>query len=383
MSLAFLHTAVNWRGVSDKMSKQNTIRNILDQLPLVGDNVIVAGLFNTRCGLQRGAKLMLADLKRRGINANGLDLSLPLGHAIDDHDASLRNKKDFSETNITDVIIHMNPPEFSSAVEYIRGIGIKSRIIGYWAWELQVVSEVWRNCAQYCSDIWVPSPFVGIAIISDIPEFKGGIYVVPHQVDLDPMPRFDREQKRLIRESYGIAPSEFVCGFSFALGSNYTRKNPTAVIDSFMRSFPIHDRKARLFIRCHDSKNHKLLYDHLVSYASTDRRIDVFDPSIRRWPITEFFGAINVFVSLHRSEGYGLQIAEAAQAGVTVLATSWGLAPDIKMRPEVIPIGYRMVTALDLQGFYSQFSGARWAEPDTDEAACWLRLLRDQHVSWC
>lgn len=370
-------------GDNYKMPRGDTIKNIIDNLPLTGNKVIVAGLFNTRCGLQRGAKLMLADLKSRGIEAYGLDISMPLGHSIDEHNVSLLDPNEIGITNITEVILHINPPEFLSAVEYIRRIGIKARIIGYWAWELQVVSDVWRNCAQYCSDIWVPSPFVGMTILSEIPEFKGGIYVVPHQVDLDPMPRFDREQKRLIRESYGIAPSEFVCGFSFALGSNYTRKNPTAVIDSFMRCFPIHDRKARLFIRCHDSQNHKLLYDHLISYASKDRRIDVFDPSIRRWPVTEFFASINVFVSLHRSEGYGLQIAEAAQAGVAVLATSWGLAPDIKIRPEVIQIGYRMVTALDLQGFYSQFSGARWAEPDTDEAVSWLRVLRDQHVSWC
>lgn len=66
-----------------------------------------------------------------------------------------------------------------------------------------------------------------------------------------------------------------------------------------------------------------------------------------------------------------------------VLATAWGLAPDILARPETIPIGYRIVRVLDPQGFYSQFPGARWAEPDIDEAASWLRLLRDRHVPWC
>jgi len=184
------------------------------------------------------------------------------------------------------------------------------------------------------------------------------IHVVPHQVNLDP----------LLRN-----------GTAFSFDSNYRRRNPVAAVDAFMRAFSPLDEDCRLFVRCQESVDFGELYDHLVSYAAGDPRIHVFDVASQPWPIGEFLASLDVFISLHRSEGYGLQIAEAAQAGVPVLATAWGLAPDIAVRPEVRSIGYRLVSVLDPQRFYTGLSGARWAEPDIDDAVRWLRRLREMH----
>ncbi len=90
----------------------------------------------------------------------------------------------------------------------------------------------------------------------------------------------------------------------------------------------------------------------------------------------DFIGVLDVFIALPRSEGYGLQIAEAAQAGVNVLATGWRLAPDIAARPQVHTIDYKLVEPIDPQNFYDQFPGAIWADPDLDHAAKTLRMLR-------
>jgi glycosyltransferase involved in cell wall biosynthesis len=355
--------------------------NLVDKLPLQGSRVAVAGLFKTRCGLQRGAKLMLADILRRDFQGGAIDLSVPLGYPIDDPNQCQPSFTTGELMDITDVIVHLNPPNFAEAVSFLKTyINSKTRIIGYWAWELQTISDVWRDCAELCSAIWTPSPFVARALLGSLPNFHGDIHVIPHQVDLDPMPTFDADRRRSVRESHGIRHSDFMCGVSFALGSNYARKNPIAAIDAFMRAFYFDESNVRLSIRCHDAQHHKDLYEHLLSYGAVDNRIHIFNPSSHPWPMSDFYGAIDAFISLHRSEGYGLQIAEAAQAGVSVLATAWGLAPDILARPEVIPIGYRLVRVLDPQGFYSQFPRARWAEPDIDEAASWLRLLRGRHM---
>ena len=357
--------------------------NLVEKLSLAGNRVVVAGLFRTRCGLQRGAKLMLIDLNRRGYSARAVDLSAAFHFRLDESGVGLLVPEDLDQLPVSDLIIHCNPPLFAAAVEcFSATVRERTRIIAYWAWELSVVSDAWRDCAKLCSAIWVPSPFVANAMFLGLPDFVGEISVVPHQVDLDPMPKLDREQRRMLRERYGIAPSEFVCGASFSFDSNYARKNPIAAVDAFMRAFSPLDDSARLLIRAGDSGNHPNLFEHLVSYSAIDRRISVFDPRVRTWPPADFFPSLDVFISLHRSEGYGLQIAEAAQAGITTLATGWGLAPDIVERPEIIGIGYRLVPPLDPQGFYIEFKDAVWAEPDIDDAARWLSVLRRKHSPW-
>jgi glycosyltransferase involved in cell wall biosynthesis len=326
---------------------------------------------------------MLADLYRRGYMPWAVDLSAAFGHPLDEPDAGLLVPADLDQLPISDLLIHLNPRLFADAVAvFSQRLREHARIIAYWVWELPVISEEWRESARLCSAIWVPSPFVASAMFAGLPHFAGEIRIIPHQVDLDPMPRLNREQQRILREQYGIAPSEFVCGVSFSFSSNYARKNPTAGIDAFTRAFPSFDTAARLFVRAHDSQHYKELSEHLVSYGAIDSRITVFDPQLCKWPIRDFFSSLNVFLSLHRSEGYGLQIAEAAQAGIPTLATAWGLAPDICDRCEVIQIGYHLVSPLDPQGFYTQLEGAKWAEPDIDDAVRWLRILRGKHVPW-
>src|SRR5579875_59029 len=358
----------------------NLTANLREELPLRGGHIGVAGLFRTRCGLQRGARLMLRDLRHRGYVAHAIDLSQSLGARLHLDEGGLLLPSDVDELGLTDLLIHCNPPLFAHAVSrFSERVRNRVHLVAYWTWELTVVSDEWRESARLCSSIWVPSPFVAHSLLAELPDFGGEIHVVPHQVDRDPLRPLDAEERREIREKHGIRSEAFVCGAAFSFDSNYMRKNPLAAVDAFTRAFSPLDEKCKLFIRCQESADFGELYDHLVSYAAGDPRIHVFDAASQPWPIGEFLASLDVFISLHRSEGYGLQIAEAAQAGVPVLATAWGLAPDIAVRPEVRSIGYRLVSVLDPQRFYTGLSGARWAEPDIDDAVRWLRRLREMH----
>ena len=48
-----------------------------------------------------------------------------------------------------------------------------------------------------------------------------------------------------------------------------------------------------------------------------------------RLPINDFYAAIDIYLSTSRAEGYGLNLVEAAQAGIPVVTTGWRLAPEI------------------------------------------------------
>ncbi len=337
----------------------------------------MAGLFRTRCGLQRGAELMVRHMRAQGIVTYAVDLSRALGAPITLDPAGLLEPVDLGDLSVTDLIIHLNPPPFMEALRLFAGAATAdAAIVGYWAWELEKVSDAWRHAALYCDAIWVPSPFVGSALFAELPDFHGEIRISPHPVDCDPMPRLGAEARRIVRERHGLSPADFIVGYSFSFSSNYARKNPTGVVDAFRLAFPEPGARARLLLRHHDGDQHPRLRAHLRSYIGDDDRVILVDAARQAWPLAEFYGSIDTYLSLHRSEGYGLQLAEAAQAGNDVIATGWGLAPDIALRPEVIPLGYRLVVPLDYQGVYEQFDGACWAEPDVQEAAGLLQRLR-------
>jgi len=349
--------------------------------PFDGRRIGVAGLFRTRCGLQRGAALMVADLRAKGHVVVAIDLSRVLHHRLTLDPPDLLDPSDTAELGLTDLIIHINPPLFLDArAKFPNAVVEAACIVGYWAWELTVVSDQWRQASRRCDAIWVPSPFVAETLKIGLPDFAGDIRIVPHAVDRDPVPALAADARRALRSRHGFGPADFVVGFTFAFGSNYVRKNPTGAVDAFRRAFDETDGRCHMLLRAHEVASNERFFEHLQRYVGGDDRISVVDVANTPFPIVDFFNCLDVFLSLHRSEGYGLTIAEAAQAGVRSIATGWGLAPDIMRRPEVWTVGSRLVPPLDPQNVYSSYEDALWAEPDIAQAARLLVQARAERV---
>jgi glycosyltransferase involved in cell wall biosynthesis len=85
--------------------------------------------------------------------------------------------------------------------------------------------------------------------------------------------------------------------------------------------------------------------------------------------LADFYAALDVYLALFRSEGYGLNLMEAAQTGLPVLATRWGLAPELLALSEMTTVGYNLIPVVDPEGKYDGIAGAEWAEPDIEDAA--------------
>jgi glycosyltransferase involved in cell wall biosynthesis len=343
-----------------------------------GRRVAIAGLFKTRCGLRRGAELLMRDFEARGSEVIAVELSEALRRPIDSMFPNLRKPHEIADCGVTDLIIHVNPPEFMDALNQFSPTTLNNAsVVGYWVWELPVLSDEWRHCAPHCDALWAPSPFVAKTLFLEIPAFRGEIKVVPYAVERDPMRRLSESEKLVVRNTHNLRNDQFVVGYSFAFSSNYARKNPTAAIDAFRLAFPeSENRSSVLLIRCLDARpRNKRLFEHLVGYVGTDDRVRIIDADQHPLPIDEFLGCLDVFLALFRSEGYGLNLIEADQVGVPVLATGWSIAADIVARPGVRTVGYRLVVPLDPQHAY-ELDGALWAEPDVVEAAKVLQQLK-------
>lgn len=84
----------------------------------------------------------------------------------------------------------------------------------------------------------------------------------------------------------------------------------------------------------------------------------------------------NIVMSLHRSEGFGLLMAEAMAAAKPVIATGWSGNIDFMPKECTMLIDYTLIPVVDPQHFYDRYQ-AQWADPDINQAANALRYLLD------
>ena len=345
----------------------------------VGTRVVVGGLFGVRCGLQRGADLMVRDLQQRRVDVLPFDFTKALDFTPNIDTSATSDPAELAAWQPTDFVVHMNPPLFARALAAFTGVSrLGTTIIACWVWELPVLPPNWRIFAELADEIWTPSPFVAEAAKQGLPDYPGPIRIVPYAVDSDPMQPLPPNERASLRPSFGIARDDFVVGTSFSFDSNYARKNPGAAIEAFRLAFRA-DEPVCLVVRCNDTGRFQRLFEHLVSFAGDDPRIKIWDMAVAPCPIRRFYGLLDLYISLHRSEGYGLNLVEAAQAGVDVLATGWGLAPDIAARARIRTVASRLVVPLDTQRVYERYPDALWAEPDLHDA---ISGLQAAYASW-
>jgi len=89
--------------------------------------------------------------------------------------------------------------------------------------------------------------------------------------------------------------------------------------------------------------------------------------------VYELQQACDCFVSLHRAEGFGLNVAEAMFLGKPVIATDWSGTAEFVTAANGCPVNYRLVTLDCDYGPYRR--GQSWANADIDHAAHWMRRL--------
>lgn len=342
-----------------------------------GDRVALLGFGEAPSGLGRGVRLMHLQMRDEGRASALFDIAPALAR---DRKSIRALNADLSAFSPSDLIIHVNPPLFRDVVRRLpRTLVLECALIGFWAWELERLPNSWGADAKLCDEIWGPSAFVVDAVRASLPNFSGMVHATSHAVDLAPVPAATPVSRLATRTRLGVGAAAFVVGYAFTMASNFARKNPLAAVEAFQQAFPDRKGSERLLLRCPDADSYPRGQALLAASAAQDRRIVLLDRA--RSPMPEFYHALDVFLSLHRSEGYGLQIVEALQAGAAAVATRWGLSDGIAARARFHGVDSTLVDVEDPQRVYDRVPGARWASPDIGHAAATLHSLRQSAAS--
>ena len=328
----------------------------------------VGGELSLATGLGEGARLMLQGAAKLGLSTWSLDVGPPMRQlATPEHAAEMGISPSEPPPAGAPLVLHINPPLLPLAMlrlgrHMLRG----RRIVGYWVWELPTVPHHWRVGLGFVHEVWVPSRFTADALDKLAP---GRVRVVPHPLALAP-PVAEPD-----RAGFGLPPGTVTVLVSFNMASSFERKNPLAAVAAFRAAFG--DRKDRLLVI-------KVGYpDYFPADLARLRdavdgarniRLDAGTLSPRR--SRSLIASVDIVLSLHRAEGFGLVPAEAMLLGKPLIATGWSGNMDFMDTTCTAPIGYRLVPVHDPRGVYD-IPGAEWAEADPDEAVAQLRRLAD------
>src|SRR5262249_23948999 len=105
----------------------------------------------------------------------------------------------------------------------------------------------------------------------------------------------------------------------------------------------------------------------------------LFDGYMTRDELTGLMAAADCYVSLHRSEWFGLGIAEAMAMGKPVISTRYSGPADFLTSSNSYPVDYRLVPIARDHGPYLE--GFVWAEPDLEHASVLMRELAEDDAS--
>jgi glycosyltransferase involved in cell wall biosynthesis len=261
--------------------------------------------------------------------------------------------------------MHVNAPLLPLVLFSLgrRMIGDKW-VIGYWAWELEAVPVEWNLGLPFVHEIWVPSRFVAAAVAACATAVP--IRVLPH-----PVAGAGGRSLALARQGH----RPFTALVVFNMGSSMERKNPLAAIVAFQKAFG--DRSdVRMIVKVTNAGVFSEGERRLRAAVAGARNIVLVDRTLQPAEISQLYREADCVLSLHRSEGFGLVVAEAMLHGLPALSTDWSGTTDFVTADNGLPVGYGLIPARDPQGTYDH-PELSWAEADTTAAARMLQELRD------
>lgn len=327
-----------------------------------GEPFFVCGAFRNSSGLAQGARLYVEQCRGQG----------KLTHAVDVTDA-MRMPRDLEPTEDTlslrdargmrgpgTVVIHANPPQFQLALRALGKAFLRDkRVVGYWAWELETLPPVWKQALEYVDAVEVPSEFVAGAVRRCTAR---PVTVRPHPA---PAPA---------RRKAGCAAGGMVrCLYIFDAGSCWERKNPEAALSAFARAF--RPGEAELTFKVSNGDVEPERFAAFRAACAKVPGVRIITDTLDAAGMEALYLAHDVYLSLHRSEGYGLTIREAMNHGLHAVATGWSGNMDFMIGERAHPVPCTLVPAAVKRGA-CRVAGARWAEPDVEAAAGMLRRLR-------
>lgn len=217
-------------------------------------------------------------------------------------------------------------------------------------------------------EIWTPAEFISRTIrkITDKP-----VYTVPYAVTAE------ADSVKYDRKYFGLPEDKFLYLMMYDTFSIKERKNPEGVVKAFKEAFSEKREDVGLVMKVNSADEEE--WNYINELIKPYNNVYFVDRNLSKIEVNSLVADVDVFVSLHRAEGFGLVMAEAMLNHTTCISTNWSANTEFMNEEVACMVDYEMIT---LDKFIPPYKkGYKWAEPGVHQAAEYMKKLADDKDS--
>ncbi|MCK4494620.1 MAG: glycosyltransferase family 4 protein [Methylococcales bacterium] len=232
--------------------------------------------------------------------------------------------------------------------------------IGWWPWELPVWPSQWLKAFDVVDEVWAAASYTQTMYqkVTDKP-----VTLMPLPVNVD-------RKITVSRAKMGLPEKPLLFLYVFDFNSYLERKNPQAAINAFLKAFPKDNVKVGLVLKTMNTDAENPQWQAFKRLCSNDSRIILLEETLDRGEVLGLIDCCDVYLSLHRAEGFGRTPAEAMLFGKPVIATDFSGTTDFITPQTALPVQWsKKKVKVGEYPFIIDDDDAYWAEIDIDHAA--------------
>lgn len=337
------------RLIGNKFALHHEYRSFFSEAALLGEGIDVVGYVNSELGIGESARRVVGALREVGVPVS-------IAGVPTNADTQPLANGQARELSHSSVLLAVNADQVPQLAPYIPRRGKKRKLIGQWYWELERPPIWMANSFQFLDEVWVATEFMAQSVRSVAPK-RFPVHVVPVPLEV-------QDYEEVTRNALGL-DDRFTFGFVFDFLSVMKRKNPIGLVNAYMKAFST-EGTTRLVIKTINAHLRPMEREELLWSVRGREDITIVNETWDQVEVLSFLKHVDCYVSMHRSEGLGLTIAEAMSQGTPVIATGYSGNMDFTTSDNSYLIPMKLVkVGSDAENYDSE---AEWAEPDFDMA---------------
>jgi len=368
-----LDNTYKW-AITDKKSASEKLNEVVQNfqpisIKKVSPSILYIGQYGT-CGYASAAKQYIADYVLKGIPVTWQPLYFDSSELHNDCYVNILAKSAINKKIEYDtVILHCTPDLWKRYITENINVWKNKKIIGYTVWETSRLKSDWVDAINCVHEVWCPSNYNKQCFVESgvtVP-----IKVVPHLF----------YKKRLPTE-FKIRDLDDNRYTFYNISELNHRKNVLEMVDSFCAEFT-YDDNVQLLLKLHykdySSVNRKYcknqIDDILSKYNNPPKVVVIYD-NLNEEQLLSLHARGDCYVSLTRSEGFGLTIFDAYNYGKRVIVTGYGGQIDYLGLQYSGLVNYTLIDVNNMESFSINYnhSDQQWAQPDLQH---FRTLIRD------